>query len=77
MPATGVLKHLPWVLLGLLGAAALAVVATQRGEPINAVWVVVAAVSVYLIAYRYYSLYIAERVMQLDPTRADPGGPAQ
>ena len=53
MPATGVLKHLPWVLLGLLGAAALAVVATQRGEPVNALWVVVAAVSVYLFSYRY------------------------
>ena len=72
MPDTGVLRHLPWVLVGLLGAAALAVVATQRGEPVNALWVVVAAVSVYLVAYRYYALYIAERVMRLDPARATP-----
>ena len=56
----------------LLGAAALAVVATERGEPVNALWVVVAAVSVYLIAYRYYSLFIANRVMRLDLDRPTP-----
>ena len=65
-------KHGPWALVGALGAAALAIVATQRGETINALWVVVAAVCVYLIAYRYYSLFIADRVMQLDPARATP-----
>ena len=72
MPDTGVLRHLPWVLVGLLGAAALAVVATQRGEPVNALWIVVAAVSVYFVAYRYYALYIAERVMRLDAARPTP-----
>ena len=65
-------KHGPWALVGALGAAALAIVATQRGESINALWVVVAAVCVYLIAYRYYSLYIADRVMRLDPKRETP-----
>ena len=65
-------KHGPWALVGALGAAALAVVATQRGESINALWVVVAAVCVYLIAYRYYSLFIAEKVMRLDPKRQTP-----
>ncbi|MBK3397895.1 MULTISPECIES: carbon starvation CstA family protein [Methylobacterium] len=69
---TAVRKHGPWALVGALGAAALAVVATQRGESINALWIVVAAVSVYLIAYRYYSLYIADRIMRLDPTRRTP-----
>lgn len=69
---TAVRKHGPWALVGALGAAALAVVATQRGESINALWIVVAAVSVYLIAYRYYSLYIADRIMRLDPTRETP-----
>ncbi|GJD63258.1 carbon starvation CstA family protein [Methylobacterium frigidaeris] len=69
---TAVRKHGPWALVGALGAAALAVVATQRGETINALWIVVAAVSVYLIAYRYYSLYIADRIMRLDPTRETP-----
>jgi carbon starvation protein len=72
MPTSGVLRHLPWALLGLVGAAALAVVATERGEAVNALWVVVAAVSVYLVAYRYYSLYIADHVMRLDPARPTP-----
>ncbi|MFH6785657.1 MULTISPECIES: carbon starvation CstA family protein [Methylobacterium] len=69
---TAVRKHGPWALVGALGAAALAVVATQRGETVNALWIVVAAVSVYLIAYRYYSLFIADRIMRLDPTRETP-----
>ncbi len=69
---TAISRHGPWALVGALGAAALAVVATHRGESVNALWIVVAAVSVYLIAYRYYSLYIAERVMKLDPNRATP-----
>ncbi|MCJ2124553.1 carbon starvation CstA family protein [Methylobacterium sp. J-077] len=64
--------HGPWALVGALGAAALAIVATQRGETINALWVVVAAVCVYLIAYRYYSKFIADKVMRLDPKRATP-----
>ena len=65
-------KHGPWALVGALGAAALAIVATTRGETVNALWIVVAAVCVYLIAYRYYSLYISENVMRLDPRRATP-----
>ncbi|SQK72213.1 Inner membrane protein YjiY [Tatumella ptyseos] len=66
------LRHLPWVFLGILGAGCLAIVALRRGETISALWLVVASVSVYLVAYRYYSLYIARKVMQLDPTRATP-----
>jgi carbon starvation protein len=65
-------KHGPWALVGALGAAALAIVATERGEAVNALWIVVASVCVYLIAYRYYSLFIAEKVMRLDPKRATP-----
>ena len=66
------LRHLPWMLLGILGACCLAVVALRRGEQISALWIVVASVSVYLVAYRYYSLYIARKVMKLDPTRSTP-----
>ncbi|GED78789.1 carbon starvation protein A [Pseudomonas fluorescens] len=44
----------------------------RRGEAINALWIVVAAVAIYLVAYRYYSLFIANNVMQLDPGRATP-----
>lgn len=66
------LKHLPWVILSFIGACCLAVVALRRGEHISALWIIVAAVSVYLVAYRYYSLYIANKVMRLDPNRATP-----
>jgi len=61
-----------WAALALLGAFCLGTVALRRGEPINALWIVAAAVSIYLVAYRYYSLFIASKVMQLDPTRATP-----
>src|SRR3954470_5572600 len=64
--------HGPWVLVGVLGTIALAIIATARGEHVNALWIVVAAIAVYLIAYRYYSLFIARQVMQLDPARPTP-----
>jgi carbon starvation protein CstA len=66
------MRHLPWLLLAILGAFALGVVALRRGEAVNALWIVVASIAIYLVAYRYYSLFIAEKVMQLDPRRATP-----
>jgi len=66
------LGKLGWAALAVLGAFCLGVVALRRGEHINALWIVTAAVSIYLVAYRYYSLFIADKVMQLDPTRATP-----
>ena len=65
-------KHAPWAVVGALAAASLAVVAMNRGEQVNALWVVIAAISCYLIGYRYYSLYIAKNVMQLDANRQTP-----
>ena len=64
--------HIPWVILGFIGACSLGVVALRRGESISALWIVAASIAVYLVAYRYYSLYIANKVMGLDPTRATP-----
>lgn len=66
------LGKIGWALLAVIAAAALAVIATQRGEPINALWIVVAAVSLYLIGYRFYALYIARHVMRLDPALPTP-----
>ncbi len=65
-------KHIPWIIIAILGACCLGVVALRRGEHISALWIIVASVSVYIVAYRYYSLYIAQKVMKLDPTRATP-----
>ncbi|EQB01766.1 carbon starvation CstA family protein [Sphingobium baderi] len=65
-------RHIPWILIAIVGAVALSVVAVSRGEAVNALWIVVAAVSSFLVAYRYYALYIARNVMRLDPARATP-----
>ena len=65
-------RHLAWAGVAVLGAAALAVVALSRGEAISALWVVVAAICVYLIGYRYYSLFIASTVLGLDAQRQTP-----
>jgi carbon starvation protein len=61
-----------WVLIALLGAAALGVVALARGEPINAVWFLIAAVVTYTLAYRFYSKFLAARVLMLDDLRRTP-----
>jgi carbon starvation protein CstA len=69
---TNVLQRVGWFALAVLGAIALGVVALSRGETINAVWLVIAAVCTYLIAYRFYALFIAEKVLRLDPLRKTP-----
>ena len=61
-----------WVFVAILGAIALGYVALNRGETINAMWVLTAAVCVYLIGFRYYSLYIADKVLKVDSTRMTP-----
>ncbi|WP_300538272.1 carbon starvation CstA family protein [Sphingosinicella sp.] len=66
------MRHLPWIVFAVVGAFALSVIATERGEPINALWIVTAAVCIFLVAYRYYALYIAKHVMRLDPSRPTP-----
>jgi carbon starvation protein len=65
-------RWLPWALVALIGAVALGVVALSRGETINALWLVVASVCVYLTAYRFYGLWIARRVLGIDPSRPTP-----
>src|SRR5262245_44912091 len=61
-----------WMLVALGGATAIAVLALTRGESINAVWFVAAAVACYTLAYRYYGAFLAARVFSLDPTRETP-----
>src|SRR4051812_32884141 len=69
---SGAVEKLGWLGLAALGAIALGIVALSRGEPVNAVWLVTAAVSIYLVAYRFYALYIARSVLRLDPARPTP-----
>ena len=69
---TDIREKLTWLAVAILGAASLGVVALHRGETINAVWLVTAATCVYLLAFRYYSQFIADRVVLLDPGRPTP-----
>jgi carbon starvation protein len=63
---------LVWIVIAVIGAMCLGVIALQRGESINAIWLVVAALCVFSIGYRFYSKFIADKVLRLDPTRATP-----
>src|SRR6202048_1431189 len=65
-------NHAIYALLALAGAFAFGTIALNRGETVNAVWIVIAAVTTYLIAYRYHRLHLAPRVAQLDPNRPTP-----
>ncbi len=69
---SGLGRHALWALIALTGAGALATIALHRGETVNALWIVVAAIAVYVIAYRYYGLFIANRVLSLDADRPTP-----
>ena len=61
-----------WILVALTGAAGWSMLALHRGETVNAAWLVLAAVGTYLIAYRFYSRFIATRVLSLDDRIVTP-----
>ena len=61
-----------WIVVALIGASAVGGIAIHRGESINALWFITAAICVYAIAYRFYSAWIASKVLVLDETRATP-----
>jgi carbon starvation protein len=67
-----VLRALGWLAVAAAGAYAVAVLAVFRGETVNAVWFVVAAVSVYVIAYRFYGAYLGAKLFALDARRPTP-----
>jgi carbon starvation protein len=65
-------NRLIWPAVIILGTVSFGIVALARGEPVNAAWLVVAAVCIYFIAYRFYGLFIANRVFRIDPARPTP-----
>jgi len=65
-------KTILWLAVAVLGAFAVAGIALNRGESINALWIITAAVCIYAIGYRFYSAWIAARILVIDETRATP-----
>src|SRR4249920_3054265 len=61
-----------WPVIAIVGAFSFAALALGRGENVSAIWLVTAAVCVYFIAYRFYSKFIADKVLRLDDTRITP-----
>src|SRR3984885_14858942 len=61
-----------WCAIALAGAGALAAIALERREPLNAVWFIVAAVCTFLVSYRFYSAFLAAKIFALDNSRATP-----
>ncbi|MCF0264094.1 carbon starvation CstA family protein [Acinetobacter guillouiae] len=66
------LSKLIWVIVAIIGAVSFGILAVSKGEHVNAVWLVLAAICVYSIAYRFYSLFIATKVFELNPRRLTP-----
>ncbi|MDP3010815.1 MAG: carbon starvation CstA family protein [Methylococcales bacterium] len=66
------LKNTLWIMVAVLGAGAVSGIAFNRGEPINALWFITAALCIYAIGYRFYAAWIAATVLMVDETRATP-----
>ncbi|HEY3936783.1 MAG TPA: carbon starvation CstA family protein [Bryobacteraceae bacterium] len=63
---------LSWAAVSVLAAICLGVIAGNHGEPVNSLWLVAAAASIFLIGFRFYAKFIAAKIMQLDDRRATP-----
>ena len=61
-----------WAAVAVFGAISFAIVALTRGEPVNAAWLVIASVCIYVIAYRFYGLFIADHALAVDAARQTP-----
>src|SRR5246127_2200820 len=70
--SNGIQTKLLWAAVIALGTVSMGIVALSRGESINAAWIVIAAVCVYFVAYRFYGLFIAQTVLGINPARATP-----
>lgn len=65
-------SYLIWCLIALIGASSLGILALSRGETINSVWLLTAAICSYFVAYRFYSRFLAKNVLELDDQRLTP-----
>ncbi len=67
-----ILSFALWLAIALIGATAFGVLALRHGEPVNAIWLVTAALCVFFISFRFYSKFIADKVLRLDASRPTP-----
>src|SRR5437763_14654454 len=65
-------KRLLWIAVSLLGLGSVAILAISRGEQINALWIIIAGLCAFVISYRFYSKWLATKVIVLDDERATP-----
>src|SRR5690349_12867759 len=70
--AMSLVRKLLWMAIAALAALGIGIIALRRGEAINALWLVTAALCSYAIGFRFYSKFIAAKVLLLDDTRATP-----
>ncbi|MBV8553137.1 MAG: carbon starvation protein A [Acidobacteriaceae bacterium] len=66
------LSRAVWALLAVLAAVAVGKIAADRGEAVNSLWLVAAAVCIFLLGFRFYAKFLAAKVMALDDRRATP-----
>src|SRR5579859_4370872 len=72
MKSTLWLRVVIWTVVVALGVTAFAVLAWTRGEPVNALWMIVASACVFAVAWRFHSAWLMAKVLTLDETRATP-----
>src|SRR5437016_2221047 len=70
--AMSIRSKLLWAAITALGALSFGIVALKRGEPVNAMWLVIAALCIYVIAFRFYGLFIANTVLGVNAARQTP-----
>ena len=66
------MRKIVWLIVAGVGAVAWGMLALHRGETISAAWLVLAAVGTYLVGYRFYSRFLADKIFELDDRRATP-----
>src|SRR5512134_3740531 len=64
--------YIGWGIIAIVAAYFLGGIALERGEPVNSMWLVLAAGCTFLIGYRFYAKFIALKVMGLNDERATP-----
>ncbi len=72
MPLKKLISIVLWIIISVAGAFALGTIALERGEKINAIWIIIAAACMYVVAYRFYRKFIERKVLGVDAGRATP-----